>query len=353
MNWREDGRRIIGANMRVNLKMVIASGLVALTIGSGAWLYLRAPDCIVWEPESLPGIEPGKHYLYVAMGGCDSVLAIDTKTQTVAAYTGLAGQFPHGLMYDSKRQLVYVANEKSDDMSVLGLPDFSPRARVDTGDFPVDVILASDKILVTNFSGDSVSVINPVTLKLERVLDSVAATHFAQSPDGKYTYLSNWSEDTVSVLDDRLEAVVDVINTGTRPNHLTFSRDGRFVYVTNYKGDSVTVIDHNARRAIAEIPVGKRPMTPITTADRLYVANIESGTISVINLENNQMLTEIPTGGNPQHLAIVGNWLYVTNPDLELIQVIDLSQKRVVKEILTGPSPQQISPRYLNEVPLY
>ncbi len=332
--------------MRVNLKLVIASSLVALTIGSGAWYYLRAPDCKVWNPENLPGIESGKHYLYVAMGGCDSVLAIDTSTQTVAAYTKLAGRFPHGLMYDPKRKSLYVANEKSDDMSVLGLQNFAPRARVKTGDFPVDVTLASDKILVTNFSGDSVSVIDPATLKLVRELDSEAATHFARSPDGKYTYLSNWSENTVTVLDVHVKAVVAVISTGKRPNHLTFSRDGRFVYVTNYKGDSVTVIDHNARRAIADIPVGKRPMTPITTADRLYVANIESGTISVIDIENHEVLSEIPTGGNPQHMAIAGNWLYVTNPDLELIQVIDLSQEQVVKEIFTGPSPQQISPRY-------
>jgi YVTN family beta-propeller protein len=158
--------------------------------------------------------------------------------------------------------------------------------------------------------------------------------------------LSNWSDDTVSLLDSDLEAVVTVINTGIRPNHLTFSLDGRFVYVTNYKGNSVTVIDHRARRSIAEIPVGKRPMTPISTGDHLYVANIESGTISVIDIENYQVVTEIPTGGNPQHMAITGNWLYVTNPDLELIQVIDLSQEQVVKEIFTGPSPQQISPRY-------
>ncbi len=337
--------------MRANLKMVIASSLVALAIGGGAWYYLRAPDCIAWNPESLPGIESGNYYLYVAMGGCDSVLAIDASTQTVAAYASLAARFPHGLLYDPKRQSLYVANEKSDDMTVLDLPEFTPRAQVETGNFPVDVTLMSDKILVTNFSGDSVSVIDAATLELVRELDSEAATHFARSPDGKYTYLSNWSEDTVSVLDVGIEAVVAVIDTGKRPNHLTFSRDGRFVYVTNYKDNSVTVIDHRARRAIAEIPVGKRPMTPITTANRLYVANIESGTISVIDIENNQVLTEITTGGNPQHMAIMGNWLYVTNPDLELIQVIDLSQKRVVNEILTGPSPQQISPRYLSEVP--
>jgi len=339
--------------MHLNLKMIVASGLVASAIGGGAWYHLRAPDCMAWDLESLPGIESNKHYLYVAMGGCDSVLAIDTSTQTVAAYTRLEGRFPHGLMYDPKRQSLYVANEKSDDLIVIGLPDFVPRARVDVGDFPVDVTLMSDRILVTNFSGDSVSVIDAATLEWVRQVDTEAATHFARSADRKYTYLSNWSEDTVSVLNTDVDAVVAVINTGKRPNHLTFSRDGRFVYVTNYKGNSVTVIDHRARRVIAEIPVGKRPMSPITTANRLYVANIESGTISVIDIENHQLLTEIPTGGNPQHMAIMGNWLYVTNPDLELIQVIDLSQKRVVKEILTGPSPQQISPRYLSEVPPY
>ena len=248
---------------------------------------------------------------------------------------------------------MYVANEKTDDVTVIGLPAFAPHARVEVGDFPVDVTLASGNILVTNFSGDSVSVIDPATLEVVREVDSEAATHFALSPDGQTTYFSNWNDDTVSVMAAGVDAVVAMIDTGSRPNHLTFSRDGDFVYVTNYKGDSVTVIDHKARRAIAEIPVGKRPMSPIATANLLYVANIESGTISVIDLEKNQVVTEITTGGNPQHMAIMGNWLYVTNPDLEQIQVIDLSQQRVVGEIVTGPSPQQISPRYLSEIEPY
>lgn len=332
--------------MHVIRKKTVAFGLAALAIGSGIWYFASTADCIAWDTMHLPGIELNKHYLYVAMGECNSVLAIDTSTQIVAAYARFAGQFPHGLMYHRERKLVYVANEKSDDIVVLSLPDFVPIARVEVGDFPVDVTFMSDSILVTNYSGDSVSVINPATLKVVREIDSNAATHFALSPDGEYAYLSNWSDDTVSLLDSDLEAVVTVINTGIRPNHLTFSLDGRFVYVTNYKGNSVTVIDHRARRSIAEIPVGKRPMTPISTGDHLYVANIESGTISVIDIENYQVVTEIPTGGNPQHMAITGNWLYVTNPDLELIQVIDLSQEQVVKEIFTGPSPQQISPRY-------
>ncbi|MCH7880445.1 MAG: YncE family protein [Proteobacteria bacterium] len=337
--------------MQVNLKMIVASGLVTLAIGGGVWYFASTVDCIAWDKEHLPGIEVEKQYLYVAMGECDSVLAIDTSTQTVAAYVRLEGRFPHGLMHDPGRKSVYVANEKSDDLTVIELPAFVPRASVEVGDFPVDVTLASDKILVTNFSGDSVSVIDPATLRVVWEVGGEAATHFAISPDGKYTYFSNWSDDTVSVMGAGVDAVVAVIDTGSRPNHLTFSRNGEFVYVTNYKGDSVTVIDHNERRAIAEIPVGRRPMTPIATADRLYVANIESGTISVIDIENNQVLTEITTGGNPQHMAIMGNYLYVTNPDLELIQVIDLSQKRVFREIVTGPSPQQISPRYLSEVP--
>jgi len=332
-----------------NMRIVVALALGVVLIGGGILYFYFAgrPECVAWEQENLPGIEAGKQYVYVAMGDCDSVLAIDTSTHDVAAYTKLPGRFPHGLFYDQEKQRLYVANEQSDDMDVVGLPEFMPISSVEVGEFPPDVTVTLDKILVANFKGDSVTVINRSTFEVTQTVESESATHFARSLDGQFVYVSNWDEDTVSVIDVSSGKILNVIAVGKRPNHLTFSRDGQLVYVTNYKGDSVSVIDHRSKKVIAGISIGKRPMTPIATNDALYVANIESGTISVIDIADNKVVDQIVTNGNPQHMAIAGKWLYVTNPALQQVQVIDLIQRKVVKAIFTGPSPQQIAPRYV------
>lgn len=333
--------------MNKNMRIVVTLALGVVLVGGGILYFTWRPECVSWGQKNLRGIEEGKQYIYVAMGNCDSVLAIDTSTHKVAAYTKLPGKFPHGLFYDQAKQKLYIANEQSDDMDVVSLPAFTPMTSIPVGEFPPDVTATIDKILVANFKGDSVTVVDRTTLKVTQNVGSESATHFARSRDGQYVYVTNWDEDTISVIDVSSVKIVNVIPVGKRPNHLTFSRDGQFVYVTNYKGDSVSVIDHRLKKVIAEISIGKRPMTPIATNDALYVANIESGTISVIDISSNKVVHEIVADGNPQHMAIAGKWLYVTNPPLQQVHVVDLAQKKVVKAIFTGPSPQQIAPRYV------
>ncbi len=325
--------------------------LLALLIllGSVYYFFLRQPRgaCFPWEKKDLPGIVEEKTYLFVAMGHCNSVLALDTSTHTVAAHVNIPGRFPHGLYHDEEKQRVYVANEHSDDLAVITLPEFTYSTSIAVGAFPPDVTAAGDKIFTADFKGNSVTVLDRARFDGKRTIASPSATHFALSPDEKSIYVSNWKKNAVSVIDGSTATMVNVIQVGKRPNHLTFSRDGHFVYVTNYKGNSVTVIDHSAQRVVTEIPVGKRPMTPIATPDTLYVANIKSGSISVIDRKQHTVIDTIIVGGNPQHMALVGHFLYVTNPSLDNVQVIDIATNKPVGEIFTGPSPQQIAPRYV------
>lgn len=314
-------------------------------------LSLKQSKCVLWNEKNLPGIEEKKNYIYVAMGSCNSVVAMDTSTNKVAAYTKIPGKFPHGIFYDKEKQRVYVVNEQSDDLDIIALPEFKHVKTISVGEFPPDVTVAFDKVYTADYKGNSVTIINSSTLDILKTIESKTATHFALAKNEKYIYVSNWKDDSVSVIDTKLDKIIKIIKVGKRPNHLTFSRDGKFVYVTNYKGNSVSVIEHDSGNVIKTIEVGKHPMSPIVNGNNVYVANIDSGSISVIDTINNIVINEITTGGNPQHMSIIAkeNTLYVTNPTLENVQVIDLNKDKVIKEIFTGPSPQQIAPRYINK----
>ncbi len=330
-------------------RVSIALLALLIVLGAAYYQFVRRPQraCFPWADQDLPGMVAGRTYLFVAMGHCNSVLALDTSSRTVAAHVSIPGRFPHGLYHDRDHQRLYVANERSDDLVVITLPAFRYHTTIPVGAFPPDVTAAGANILTADFKGNSVTVIDRATLQGNTTIDSPSATHFALAPDEKSLYVSNWKANSVSVIDPNTTTIVKMIPVGKRPNHLTFSRDGKFVYVTNYKGNSVTVIDHRAQRVVTEIPVGKRPMTPIATPDRLYVANIKSGSITVIDRKQHNVVHDIEVGGSAQHMALVGHFLYVTNPPLKNVQVIDMRTNTLVAAIFTGPSPQQIAPRYV------
>lgn len=332
---------------------------LALVVLMSGGLYI-APKvvvrlrCVDWHERILPGLKAERDYLFVAMGVCNSVLAIDTTTHEVAAAVKIDGKFPHGIAATLDGKYVYTANERSDDLSVISLDGFRVTNSIAVEDFPTDVVPSADgrKLYVANFSGHTVQVVDISTQRVERTLGARRATHFGVVPNGKSVYLTNWDEDIVTIFDGHVEKVLKSLPMEGNPNHITVSRDSKQVFVTNYSSDSLTVIDAEAGMIRKTIKVGRHPMAPAITPDGrwLYVSNIDSGTVSVIDVERQMVVKEIPTGGTPQHMAMdrVGRLLYITNPGRQGLQVIDILTNTVIRDIYTGPNPQQIAPRYLS-----
>ncbi len=311
--------------------------------------------CVDWPAHTLPGLEPGRDYLFVAMGACNTVIAIDTRSHTVVAATRLEGSFPHGIAVSLDGRELYAANGRSDDVSVISLPDLSPMASIPVGDFPTDVVPSMDgqRMFVANFKGGSVQAIDLAGHSVVYEVGGPRATHFAVSPNGKRLYVTHWDRNRLSILDGRDGTVIKTIELAGKPNHATVSRDNKRIYVTLYGDNALAVIDASRLDVVTLIPVGLHPMAPaISPDDRwVYVSNIDAGTLSIIDAERLAVVGEIRTGGKPQHLVMdrAGRTLWVTNPSREVVQVIDLIRRRVIREIYTGPQPQQMAPRYLTK----
>src|SRR5579863_1237440 len=73
------------------------------------------------------------------------------------------------------------------------------------------------------------------------------------------------------------------------------------VYVTNPSENDISVIDQNSNSVIATIPVGNDPRGIVVTPDgsKVYVANYDDGTVSVINASTDSVIATIPVGTNP------------------------------------------------------
>src|SRR6202142_3492612 len=88
------------------------------------------------------------------------------------------------------------------------------------------------RIIQTNFAGDSVSVIDPVTNKVVGHIEGIELNHgVAVNPNGKWIYVSDETNKTLDVVEGKSFKVLNKIILTGHPNNITISHDGARVYV--------------------------------------------------------------------------------------------------------------------------
>lgn len=142
---------------------------------------------------------------------------------------------------------------------------------------------------------------------------------------GETLYVSNWSSDSVSVLDTATNRVKAIIKVGHNPNDMVLAKDGR-LYVACGNENSVYVIDTKAMRPVEVIntamyrmaPVGSTPNAlALDPAEKmLFVANGDNNNVAVINIADrdaSNVMGFIPVAWYPSALAVSadGKSLYV------------------------------------------
>lgn len=136
----------------------------------------------------------------------------------------------------------------------------------------------------------------------------------ALAPDGRTLAVSNWGDESVSLLDAETLRENQRVRVGNHPNDLVWSRDNR-LFVANSGSNSISVIrDGQVVETIRtsldrRAPVGSSPISLAITADgrRLFVANADNNNVAMIDLGNRRestVLGFIPTGWYPSAIAV-------------------------------------------------
>jgi len=145
--------------------------------------------------------------------------------------------------------------------------------------------------------------------------------------DGKLLFVSNWSSESVSVIDTTTNKVVRVLRVGMNPNDMKLSSDGR-LFVACSNDNTVYVIDAHKLQVLERLSTTLTPLAPegstpdalaIDNARKLlYIANADNNSIAVAHIENRAHSTVvgfIPTGWYPSSLLLVdqARTLYIGN----------------------------------------
>jgi YVTN family beta-propeller protein len=146
------------------------------------------------------------------------------------------------------------------------------------------------------------------------------------SPDKKHLYCSCWGCDKIMIMNTNTMEIEGSIGVGDNPNDMAVDSKGRFLYVANSNDNSVSVIDLTLNKVIETLNAALYPSSPTGSTTNSVVLSQDNQTLYVANADNNCLavfdvtdpghskgLGFIPTGWYPTCVRIAGQELLVLN----------------------------------------
>ncbi len=139
-------------------------------------------------------------------------------------------------------------------------------------------------------------------------------------------YISCWGCDKVLLFDTDAKKFTREISVGDNPNEMIVSKNGRYLYVCNANDNSVSLINLERNAVIetlntalfVDAPPGSTPNGLALSADEeyLYIANADNNCLAVFDVEHPGKSVAkgfIPTGWYPTNVKVIGKTIWVTN----------------------------------------
>lgn len=222
--------------------------------------------------------------------------------------------------------LVYsIVNKKLAAADTIVLGKSWPTEKI--GPTGLEVDDAGKRLYTVTKENNSLYVFDLLTKKLlHKVSLGAEAYDCHLSPDKSKLYISLWGSDKLAVYDTRSNRVITEIFTENHPNEIIQNKSGKYLFVANANDNSVSVIDTQAGKVIEVISTALYPtrLTGSTTnglalsddEKTLYVANADNNCLAVFNVSTpgkSRSKGFIPTGWYPTNVRVSGKKIYVSN----------------------------------------
>lgn len=198
--------------------------------------------------------------------------------------------------------------------------------------------MAATRLFVTNFGDDTVSVIDT---SLDREVKTIPV---GKSPYGlalrrqqPLLVVANAQESNATLIDPvALDVLPRKIATAMGPEDVTFSRDGRLLFATSYYEKVVTMSDVATGERVGEpISFEATPRRLLLSGDGrrlLVLLNAQPGAVAIVEIETGKVVGTVPVGPFPSDLALTpdGGRLLVASFDGNSVTVVDLAALKAV-----------------------
>jgi YVTN family beta-propeller protein len=146
------------------------------------------------------------------------------------------------------------------------------------------------------------------------------------SPDKKELYITCWGCDKLIVFNTNTRTISSQINVGDNPNDICLTKNGKYLFVANSNNNSVSVIDVRAKKVIEVLTSSLYPNAPQGSTTNgvalspdektLYIANADNNCLTLFDVSQPGKSVSkgfIPTGWYPTCVKAIGKKIFVTN----------------------------------------
>lgn len=128
------------------------------------------------------------------------------------------------------------------------------------------------------------------------------------SPDGKLFYVANMDANGVHVIDGNAFKQIEFIKTGKGTHGEYFSRDGKYMYISNRGEGTVSLLDVATRKITTKwvIPGGGSPDMGGVSPDgkQLWLSGRYNSEVYVFDTANGKLLARVSVGKGPHGLCV-------------------------------------------------
>ena len=173
----------------------------------------------------------------------------------------------------------------------------------------------------------------------------------AIAPDGQYAYVSNWDNNTISVVNLATNTISNTI-TGflNAPWGIAFTPDGQYAYVTEYAGGEIRIVDTSTNTLLplssfssVGLGIGPQGISIAPDGQYAYVADFRTANsvyvVEKISLVTNSVSGTLTGFNAPTDVAIApdGQYAYVANDGNDTVSIVSTSNGMITNTIaLTG-----------------
>ncbi|HEY8661316.1 MAG TPA: bifunctional YncE family protein/alkaline phosphatase family protein [Hanamia sp.] len=191
----------------------------------------------------------------------------------------------------------------------------------------IDIDDKRNLLYVVTKENNSLYILNLKTKKVigKYQLDAEAYTCLL-SPDKNELYISCWGCDKLTVFNTKTRTITSQINVGDNPNDICLTKNGKYLFVANSNDNSVSVIDVRLKKVIETLTSSLYPNAPQGSTTNGVALSPDEKTLYIVNADNNCLTLFdvskpgksvakgfIPTGWYPTCVKAIGNKIFVTN----------------------------------------
>jgi len=283
-------------------------------------------------------VSPSKKYLAVTNNGqsVQSLQLIDAKSEKVL-HSEVIPKSWYGLHFSGDEKFLYASGGNDNWIlqyaitnKKLVLKDsikLGKKWPVKISPAGLDIDDANKLLYVVTNENNSLYIVDLTTKKvLQRIPLTAEAYACLLSPDKKELYISLWGGDKLLVFNTGSRTMSDSIAVGDNPNEICLTKNGKYLYVANANDNSVSVINMTERKVIETFNTALYPDAPNGSTTNglalsanektLYIANADNNCLAVFDVSKPAASSSqgfIPTGWYPTNVKVIGKKIFVAN----------------------------------------